>query len=130
MKRRKLKFIIGGIIVLVALSYLIYTGIRETGIYYLTVSELKVRSNTIYNQNFRVGGEVIPGSISWNSRSLELSFKITDGKENLKVIYKGIIPDIFKAGSEVVIEGVYTEEGIFHANTLLTKCPSKYKAKL
>lgn len=130
MKRRKLKFIIGGIIVLVALSYLIYTGIRETGVYYLTVSELKVRGNTIYDQNFRVGGIVVPGSISWNSNSFELKFKITDKQEYLNVIYKGIVPDIFGAGREVVIEGLYTKEGIFQAKTLLTKCPSKYKAKL
>lgn len=127
MKKKK-KFIIAGTIILGIVGYLIYTGIRDLGVYYFTVNELKMKK--IYNQGVRVGGKVAPGSIQWNPAQMDLKFLLTDGKESIKVFYKGIVPDAFKDDNEVLVEGKYLPDGNFTAVTLLAKCPSKYKAKV
>ena len=57
------------------------------------------------------------------------NFAIEDKSSNLNVVYEGIIPDMFKDGQEVVVEGTLAQNGVFHANTLLTSCPSKYEAE-
>jgi cytochrome c-type biogenesis protein CcmE len=58
-----------------------------------------------------------------------LRFTIVDleGDENLPVVYQGVVPDTFRVGNEVVIEGQLNSDGIFQADTLMPKCPSKYE---
>ncbi len=120
------KFWIGGFIVLIAVGYLSYMGFGSSAVYYYTVSEFMGRGDSAYGENVRVSGQVAPGSIDRDSENLALSFTIVDEGGSLPVVYKGIIPDAFKAGSEVVVEGKLNSGDIFQANTLLTKCPSKY----
>lgn len=129
MNKRKLKTGIVGIIILGLVGYLIYTGLRDTMTYYFTVGELLAKDKSIYGQGIRIGGLVSSGSVKWNPASLQLNFLVTDGKNNLPVIYKGVVPDTFREGGEVVVEGRYTQEGIFWASQLFPKCPSKYVAK-
>lgn len=97
-------------------------------VYYLTVSELKARADSLYSQGLRVSGKVAPGSIQWNSRALELRFQLVDKGQMLSVAYHGVKPDMFKEGAQVVVEGKYRSPGLFGAQTLLTSCPSKYEA--
>lgn len=125
---KKTKFFIGGFIILVVVGYLIYTGIRDVGVYYFTVSEL--REKKIYNQGVRVGGKVAPGTVVWDMPNMKLNFELYDGGEKIKVFYQGIVPDAFKEDNEVLVEGKYSEDSLFIATSLLAKCPSKYKAKL
>ncbi len=128
MKNKKTKFFVGGMIILAVVGYLVYSGIRDLGVYYFTVSELKEKK--VYNQGVRVGGKIAPGTIVYDSANLKLNFELTDGKEKIKVYFKGIVPDAFKEDNEVLIEGKYSTDGLFTAATLLVKCPSKYKAKV
>jgi len=128
MKRKKTKFFVGGLIIFVVVGYLIYTGIREVGVYYFTISELKTKK--VYNEGVRVGGKVKPGSVRWDMANMKLNFEIYDGDQGLPVFYQGIVPDAFKEDNEVLIEGKYLPEGTFIATMLLAKCPSKYKAKV
>ncbi|MBI5166733.1 MAG: cytochrome c maturation protein CcmE [candidate division NC10 bacterium] len=130
MKKKRTKFIIAPAVVLVALGYLVYAGMRDAMLYYLTVSELKEKVPSIYGQGVRLGGRVVEGSIKWDPIALKLEFIIADEKENtLPVAYKGVVPDTFKGGVDVVVEGKYSPQGVFIANILLAKCPSKYEAK-
>lgn len=130
MKKRRKKFILGSLIVLLLVGYLVYTGLRDTMGYYMTVSELKAKGEPIYGEVLRLSGKVVDGSISWNPKELVLGFKIADDRESIDVVYKGVVPDTFKNGVDVVVEGKYTPEGVFQASVLLPKCPSKYLPKV
>ncbi len=96
-------------------------------VYYLSVQELKAQVPAVYDTRVRVSGTVVPGTIvKGNDGSLE--FQITDGTDNVDVYYEGIIPDIFADDVEAVVEGVYAENNVFEADTLLAKCPTKYES--
>ena len=109
-----------------AIAYLGFMGFQSSATYYYTVSELMEQGSSIYGENVRVNGQVSPGSIEQESGGLILRFSIIDGEKSLPVVYRGVVPDSFKPDSEVVIEGHLNANGIFQANTIMTKCPSKY----
>ncbi len=123
---RKRKFLIGGLVVFLAIGYLGYMSFGSFATYYFTVSELREQGSFVYGENVRVNGRVAPGSIDWEPKNLILKFTIADEGKSLPVIYKGVVPDAFKDGSDLVVEGRLNSGGIFQANTILTKCPSKY----
>jgi cytochrome c-type biogenesis protein CcmE len=73
---------------------------------------------------------VVNGSIQRDASDyLNVNFSIEENDASLKVAYQGVTPDMFIDGGEVVVEGTLGKDGIFHANTLLTSCPSKYEAE-
>ena len=125
------KFLIGGLVVFLALGYLGYTGFTGTATYYYTVSELLAQGNSIYGENLRVNGQVAPGSVEQESAGFTLRFVIggIDGEKSLPVVYQGVVPDSFRVGSEIVVEGYLNSDGVFQAHTLMPKCPSKYVPK-
>jgi len=125
--KKKLKPILISVIVLSVVGYLIFTGLRDTMTYYLTVSEVLAKSTEIHDQTIRVGGNVTPDSIQWDAKDLMLLFKIEDDQSVLHIEYKGVVPDSFKPGQEVVVEGRYTGQGRFLATTIMPKCASKYE---
>ncbi len=123
------KFLISGVILFLAIGYLGYIGFQNSATYYYTVSELLQQGAPAHGENVRVNGQVAPDSIEQEAGGFKLMFTIIDGEESLPVVYQGAVPDAFKAGNDVVIEGYLSPEGIFQANTILTKCPSKYVPK-
>jgi cytochrome c-type biogenesis protein CcmE len=125
--RGRIKFVLAIVVVVLALSYLVYGGVKGTMVYYLTVEELKERAPSVYKEKVRVSGKVVPGSITRDINGA-LRFQITDGKQTIDVEYKGIVPDIFKDGVEAVVEGLYTPQNVFNASVLLAKCPTKYES--
>lgn len=120
------KFLIGGLAVMGAVAYLVYAGIRETSVYYLTVSQSASMISS--DHDFRMEGNVIPGSIKIAPGSLGAEFAITDSVNQVPIKYHGTIPDMFKDDIKVVVQGKYDKNGVFLAHTLLTSCPSKYEA--
>ncbi len=83
-------------------------------------------------KGIRVSGYVSSGTIKRDESASRVGFLVYDknSDQTLPVVYQGIIPDTFSDDAEVVVEGNYrTEEGVFHANVLLAKCPSKYEAQ-
>lgn len=127
MKKTQTKFLVGSLIVVGAISYLVYAGIKETSVYYLTVSE--VSSIAKPGEDFRMEGKVVPGSIKKDANSMGAQFLITDSKKEIPISYKGIIPDMFSDDIDVVVQGMLDPEGLFNAHTLLTSCPSRYEAE-
>ncbi len=128
-RKRKvpLAFIIGGVVILAAVIYLISANTTANAIYYMTVSELK-HCTTCTTQAVRVEGTVQKGSISRDDTMNGLQFVLSDGSQSMTVTYSGVVPDIFSVGMQVVVEGHYSGQGAFQAQTLLTKCPSKFQA--
>ena len=125
--RRKAK-LAGGLGVIVAsLLYLVVTGFQNTSVYYLTVSEFHTRESLVSGRRVKVAGKVVAGSISQDRGTMQVSFRAEEGGQALAVAYRGIVPDTFKDGAEVVVEGKRGADGVFRAETLLAKCPSKYE---
>lgn len=128
-KRRRLplSFILAGIAILGAVLYLVFANTQANAVYYMTVPELK-HCTTCTVQAVRVAGVVEAGSVARDDARQMLNFTITDGKQLLPVTYTGVVPDIFRPGIQVVVEGHYTGQGPFQAQTLLAKCPSKFQS--
>lgn len=127
----RLKFVIVGTLILGAISYLMFSGINDSMVYYYTVSEALDMEQELSNRGIRVSGYVQAGSIQKDNSQSQVEFLVfeKESDQTLPVIYQGIIPDTFKDNAEVLVEGMYrSEEGRFHANVLLAKCPSKYEA--
>ncbi len=123
------KFIIGGIIIGAAVIVLVILGLKTSLTPYYEVAALVSKGSAVYDKTVNVGGEVLPG-IERNVSLAEIKFQIvdiTDGVTTLNVVYHGSqVPDTFKEAAHVIIEGKYTSQGIFEANSITTKCASKY----
>jgi cytochrome c-type biogenesis protein CcmE len=114
-------------VVLGVVAFLVVRANRSGVVYYYTVSELLAPSATARPRGLRVTGKVVPGTVSQQGRTLE--FRVSDGHNSLPVRFLGTSPGTFTDSSEVVLEGRIDSVNVFRASTLLTKCPSKYKAQ-
>ena len=124
---KKTKFIIGGVIIALAIAYLIYTGVQSSAAYFLTVDELYVKGAAVENQTVRVSGKVDAATIDFNNRDLRLAFDVTsETGQRLHVIFNGPKPDQMREGAEAIVEGKYDGQA-FTAQSLLLKCPSRYE---
>lgn len=134
MVKKNQKFLLAGGVIVIAITYLIYMGVKESGVYFMTVAELKTSPQSLSGEGVRVSGSVIDGSIENLAKELVLKFRIKDEDgpvDNfINVFYKGIKPDSFKAGVQVILEGKYNSgENLLKATTLLVKCPSRYEGE-
>jgi cytochrome c-type biogenesis protein CcmE len=125
-RRLPIPFIVGGLVILGAVIYLVYANTQADAMYYFTVSELQ-HCSICSTQSVRVAGEVQAGTIVHNDQQEQIRFVIADNGRSLPVVYNGVVPDIFRPGITVVVEGRYTGQGPFQAQTLLAKCPSKFQ---
>ena len=124
------RLILMTLVVVAAVGYLALTGVKQTGMQYMSVTELAQLDRPPKSEGFRLDGTVAVGSVVYDQRTPRLQFRMTDGRENIAVIYDGLMPDAFAGGREVVVEGTYRHaERALHASKLVTKCPSKYEAK-
>lgn len=128
---RHQKLIVGVVLLVLAVGYLITTSIQNTAVYYFTIPEVKARQ-LAPGEMVRVNGLVRAGTIEKfadGSGARFLMEDATDPSQTMAVTYKGLIPDTFVDGSEVVVEGKLSAAGAFDASTLLAKCPSKFEAE-
>src|SRR6476469_790947 len=124
------KFLLGGALVLGTAGYLMSSSIKDTAVYYLTPGELSAKTvsdPTFYDTGVKVGARVVPGSIKKEPGGKQVAFAMSDGAKTYNVIYRGITPDTFTDGVDVVVEGRLDRAGTFHATTLLAKCASRYE---
>ena len=130
MMKKKTKLIIGSIVVVLVVAVLIFSSAMDNMQYYKTVEEVLSMGDKAYSESLRMSGKVADGSIQTEKGKYKLTFNILskDGNNRLAVGYNGAVPDTFKPGIEVIIEGKLDKENIFSAEKLLTKCPSKYKS--
>jgi len=130
-KKAKIPIAVGAI--LIAMGYLMYSGISDTGVYYRTVSEVLDQASIFDGQSLRISGEVVDGTIQYDQENLVLSFSVRDTENDrvtMRASYQGVMPDAFKEDVEVILEGSYSQyDNLFNATILLAKCPSKYVAE-
>jgi cytochrome c-type biogenesis protein CcmE len=122
---RQVKWIVGGLIVAVAVGYLVFVAASGSAAYYVTIAELYERGPS--QRNVRVAGCIVGESILWEPRDLRLKFDMVDESGRMTVVYSGSRPDMFRDEAELVVEGKLLPEGVFEARTLMLKCPSKYE---
>ena len=112
---RKKRIWIAAIIVMVGVGLSLYIWLNHQEPGAMTVSELASQGSPSADSRLRVEGKVNPGSIEWDNKSQVMSFVLTDDKGSLNVAYKGIVPENFKPGAQVTIEGRYSPDGAFEA---------------
>ncbi len=113
---------------LLGFGYLLYGGIGDNLVYYLTPTELMERGDAAYEGSVRLGGAVVPGSVQWDADALNLRFLIGDGAREIEVHSKGAPPQMFTDGIEVVVEGRLGESGVFESTNLMVKHSNEYRA--
>ena len=123
----KKRYLIGGLILVLAVGYLLYLSFGSSVSYYVNVSEFFDKGTELHNTSLRVAGRIADSPIDWDAEELELRFAITEGGDTMAVVYQGAKPSGFKEGSNIVVEGKYHSDGIFQASQLIMKCPSKYE---
>ena len=123
---RRTKFVAGGVVIAAALAYMIYAGVTQSAVYFVTPAELQAAP--VPGKAYRLGGVVARGSLKWEARTLDLSFALSDGKGTVPVRHKGTPPDLFGEGRGAVVEGSWSPEGYFKASLILAKHSEEYKA--
>lgn len=132
-KRSQKGILIAALVLVVAgAAVLVFSGVKQSSVYFLEVSEALAMGTENLNQA-RLFGIVGGSDIQRPDSALGVRFNLMDKEERQKIIrvdYTGVVPDTFKPGVEVIVEGnMRAKENVFAATTLLTKCPSKYKKK-
>ncbi len=127
MQSIKKKYLIGGIILVAAMGFLIYSLLSDSLTYYYTPGELMEEGDSVYGKSIRVSGNILGDSIEWDSSKPELRFTITDDSASLLVIYADEMPHTFEEDKDVVVRGKYSSDSIFHADEIMMKCASKYE---
>ena len=148
----RMKFIFGGLLIAAAVIYLIVSSTQAGAEYFLTVDELDSKREGILGQDLRISGAVIGDTIQYDPQTLELSFTVAhvpgDNQEiealgglgvvlheavtdptraQLQVVYNGPKPDLLRHEAQAIMTGQLGEDGIFYADELLLKCPTKYE---
>ena len=126
MRGMPIKIIAAAVVVIATVSWLAYTGVRDSKSYYVTITELNAMGKTAYSRNLRVAGNVVPGSIARSGTGA--SFMLVEQGKQLRVSYQGSEPppDTFKDDAQALAVGTYGRDGVFHATQLQAKCASKY----
>lgn len=127
------RFLVGAGIIVASVVFLIAQGVKQTGVYFLTPSELAARTtadSTFYDVGLKMGAKVVPGSVRRDDRNRQVDFHVSDGIKSYPVTYRGLVPDTFTDASdiEVIVEGRLGRDGVFHATEVLAKCGSRYEA--
>lgn len=129
---RTLKFAVGILIIVCSVGALVWTAVDQTKMYMITVAEYLDARESYAGTTVRIAGKVAEGSMNWDATTRELQFELLDivDSGSVSVRYKGLLPDMFAEGRDVVVEGPETPGGAeFQATNVLTSCPSKYEAQ-
>ncbi len=126
--KQHIKLSIGVVIIVASVAYLMFSGATGSTMYFLTVPEVQQKLSTLQGEPIRVAGKVTAEPIAWDVSKLALGFVIGDEHARLPVQYKGLKPDMFQPGVDVIVEGRIGRDGVLTASVLMTSCPSKYEA--
>lgn len=151
-KSGRIKFILGGLLILAAVVYLIASSTQASAEYFMTVDELIAKGASVVDRNLRISGAVVGDTIEYDPQTLNLTFlvanvpgdnnqiealgglakvlheAVTDpSRARIKVIYNGAKPDLMRDEAQAIMTGHLGADGIFYADELLLKCPTKYE---
>ena len=131
MKTKGIVKLLAGIIVIGGgIGYFVYQTMQSSWAYYYSVDDFAAAGETAPEQSFRLAGRVKAGSVVRDLENTRLEFTLAGAQAELPVQYKGVVPDNFTEEREVVVEGRLAPAGVFQADTLMTRCESKYQVKV
>ena len=120
------KLCVGGAVLVVAVGYLVYAGIRLGSTYRLDVDAF-LAGPEYHSRHVQLHGKVGKEHIVTDDAGMLAGFELLGERHALPVAYSGAVPDLFKPGCEVVVKGRLGSDGVFQADQLMTKCGSKYE---
>ncbi|NJN45023.1 MAG: cytochrome c maturation protein CcmE [Anaerolineae bacterium] len=148
----RMKFVVGGLLILAAVIYLIVTATSATAQYFYTIDEIMTRGDAIIGQSIRVSGAVDGESIAYDPESLTLKFNVAHvpgdidevddqgglarvlhdavsdpTRTRIPVVYVGPKPDLLRHEAQAIMTGKMGNDGVFYADELLLKCPTRYE---
>ena len=129
MQNQRTKFVVLIVVAAVVTMGWIVIGTGPEEVPYVSIEELHAREGQWVQTRFRLGGLVEEGSISYSDDRLNVDFIIKQDQDQLPVRYRGLTPDMFSEGAEVIIEGQLEGE-VFIADNLMTKCASRYEVEI
>jgi cytochrome c-type biogenesis protein CcmE len=128
-KSARFGWIAGIVVILSGFGYLLYGGIGDNLVYFVSPEELYARGDAAWDTPVRLGGQVQPGSVEWNAETLDLRFVLVDGGHWVTVRSRGAPPQMFRDGIGVVVEGRLRAGGeVFESTNLMVKHSNEYRA--
>lgn len=149
---QRTKFILGGLLILAAVVYLIASSTKASAEYFMTIDELKAQGTSVVGKSLRASGAVVGDTIQYDPKTLTLTFEVAhvpgDNAEieaegglaavlhqavidptrnRMKVVYVGPKPDLLRDEAQAIMTGKLGDDGVFYADELLLKCPTKYE---
>ncbi len=149
---QRTKFLLGGFLILAAVVYLIVSSTQASAEYFMTIEELNAKGQEVVGKNLRASGAVIGDSIQYDPQSLTLTFTVAHvpgdnadiesqgglaevlhravvdpNRARMTVVYEGPKPDLLRDEAQAIMTGHLGEDGVFYADELLLKCPTKYE---
>ena len=146
------KFIIGGLFILAAVVYLIVSSTQASAEYFMTIEEVREQEAEIVGKSLRISGAVLGDTISYDPDTLTITFTVAhvtgdndeiesngglakvlhdavreEGTPRLDIVYNGPMPDLLQNEAQAIMTGHIEADGIFYADELLLKCPTKYE---
>src|SRR6188474_565774 len=127
MKRRhkRITFILVGLVGLGIATYLVASAFRNNLVFFFSPTQVAAKEAPL-NRTFRIGGLVQDGTLKRESDGLTVRFTVTDTAASIPVVYKGILPDLFKEGRGCVAQGKIGTDGVFQAEQVLAKHDENY----
>jgi cytochrome c-type biogenesis protein CcmE len=127
MKRRhkRIAFIIVGIAGLSIAAYLVASAFRNNLVFFFSPTQVAAKEAPV-NRTFGIGGLVQEGTLKRDPDGLTVRFTVTDTAQSIPVVYKGILPDLFKEGRGCVAQGKLSSDGVFTAEQVLAKHDENY----
>src|SRR5678809_939107 len=127
MKRRhkRITFIVVGLVGLSVAAFLVASAFRQNLVFFFSPTQVVAKEAPV-NRTFRVGGLVEKGTLKRENDGLTVRFAVTDTAATIPVVYKGILPDLFKEGRGCVAQGKIGADGVFRADQVLAKHDENY----
>ena len=149
---QRTKFFLGGALILAAVVYLIFSSAQASAEYFMTVDEVKAEGSSVVGKSLRLSGAVLGDTIQYDSETLTLTFDVAHvsgdnaeieeqgglaevlyqavndpARQRVSVSYTGVKPDLLRGEAQAIMTGKLGDDGVFYADELLLKCPTKYE---
>ena len=125
--KKRIGLLFGTIIMLSGFGYLVYGGIGDNLVYFVTPGELLAKGPEAFDKPIRLGGQVMPGTHFWNADEMDLRFTLQDEDGTVVVHARKAPPAMFREGQGVIVEGKLDRDGIFQATNVLVKHSNEYR---
>jgi cytochrome c-type biogenesis protein CcmE len=126
-KQQRLTLVVLAVLLVGGAAALVLTALRDNVAFFVTPSEI-ASGKVDGGRRFRIGGLVVAGSVQRNAGH-EVAFELTDTASEVKVVYAGILPDLFREGQGIVAQGILRPDGVFAADEVLAKHDESYMPK-